>query len=261
MRGLDAALPLWALAIIFVGGGAAISLLGFAIVHHTGFRSPDAMMDTMVSAFSGKATALFGILLVFVIVSEFNHFNGAQSTVDTEATALAQIIRDAHVFPAADRARVSAKVGAYARAVTGSEVHTLGKHGTESPAALAALTQLQYTVQGLRPTGAQQTEYYSKLADEFTALVNARRDRIEAASAAIPNVMLYLLIGGALAFTLTMLSFSGGADRVYVPMMGALGALTGGGLLLTVLFDYAFSGSLAVSMDAYHRGALAALLG
>src|SRR3569833_484824 len=261
MRSLDAALPLWALAILFVVGGAVISLGAFAIVHRSGRRSPDAMKDTMVSAFSGKATALFGILLVFVIVSEFNHFNDAQGTVDTEATALAQIVREVRVFPPADQVRVRAEAAVYARDVTGPELRSLGKHGTESVTALAALERLQRTIQLLNPSGPQQTEYYDKLADEMEELVNARRDRIEAASAAIPNVLLYLLFGGAIAFVLTMQSFSAGAGRVLLVHIFSLGALTGAGLLLTVVLDYAFTGNVAVSMNAYHKGVLGSLLG
>lgn len=261
MRSMDAALPLWALTILFVGGTAAISMTGFWVFHRSGLRSPDAMMDTMVSAFSGKATALFGILLVFVIVSEFNHFNAAQNTADQEATALAQIVRDTRVFPAADQESVNDAVRGYVRAVTTSEWKSLSDDGAESPAALDALARLQHTVQDLAPHGTRQATYYAKLADEQEILVNARRDRLDAASAAIPNVLLYLLFAGAVVFLVTMLSFSAGADRVLLLMMLSLGALTGAGLLITVVLDFAFSGTIGVSTEAYHTGALARLVG
>jgi hypothetical protein len=256
MRTLVETVPLWALTLIFVGGTCILTMAGFVLVHRTGFRSPDAMMDTMVSAYSGKATALFGILLVFVIVSEFDHFKSAQSTVDAEATALAQVSRDAHVFPQADTARVDAAIGRYVRVVRGPEWASLHRHGAESPQALAALDNLQNQVQRLQPSTARQSVYYGKLADELQSLVEARRDRLDAAHAAIPNILLYLLFGGAVAFIMTMLSFSQGAERVLVAMALSLGALTGAGLLITVVLDYAFSGDVGISTEAFRQGAL-----
>jgi hypothetical protein len=261
MRSLDAALPLWALTILFVGGVSVLTLLGFVLVHRSGFRSPNTGMDTMVSAFSGKATALFGILLVFVIVSEFDHFNNAQSTVNGEATALAQVSRDAQVFSPAERARVDSSIRRYVLAVTGPEWSSMRNDGTESTAALSALAKLQRDVQQLKPFGPQQTTYYGKLADELENLVEARRDRLDAAQGAIPDVLLYLLFGGAACFIMTMLSFSPGAERVLIAMALALGALTGAGLLITVVLDYAFSGTVGISTDAFHQGALAGIVG
>jgi hypothetical protein len=40
-----------------------------------------------------------------------------------------------------------------------------------------------------------------------------------------------------------------------------LAALTGAGLLITVILDYAFSGTVAISTAAFHRGALGLLIG
>src|SRR2546423_14819170 len=121
MRWVLNEVPAWALALIFIVGMTAVCLGGFLLVHRLGIRSPSTGMDTMVSAFSGKATALFGILLVFVIVAEFNHFNETKSGVAREASALAQIDRDSGPFPTDVRQRLRDDAGAYARAVVYDE--------------------------------------------------------------------------------------------------------------------------------------------
>ena len=69
----------------------------------------------------GSIAALFGLLLAFVIVVEFQNFEDAQGSVSGEADGLATIVRNSHAFPAADGARVRAAVGAYARAVAEDE--------------------------------------------------------------------------------------------------------------------------------------------
>ena len=69
----------------------------------------------------GSIAALFGLLLAFVIVVEFQNFNDAQASVSREADGLATIVRDSQAFPAADGARVRTAVGAYARVVAEDE--------------------------------------------------------------------------------------------------------------------------------------------
>jgi hypothetical protein len=104
VRRLVADVPIWGLALLFVGGTVVFAVVGFFVVRATDFRSPSTGADTYVSAFGTRASTLFGILLVFVIVSEYSAYQGAQNTVRTEATNLAEIVRNTESFPAGARA-------------------------------------------------------------------------------------------------------------------------------------------------------------
>src|SRR3954469_20211765 len=127
MRSLVHDLPIWALALLFLGGLILLSVGGFLAFERLDLRSPNTGADTMVGAFSSRATTLFGILLVFVIVSEFDHYNDTQTTAQKEASALAQILRDSGPAPATVRRDLTAAVAAYADEVVHREWDELGR--------------------------------------------------------------------------------------------------------------------------------------
>jgi hypothetical protein len=260
MRSLVNDVPIWALALIFTGCTVALALGGFAVANRLGLRSPNTGADTMVSAFSGRATTLFGILLVFVIVSEFNHFNDTQTTTQKEASALAQIVRDSGPFPVVVREEVRSAVGAYANEVVHDEWDRLGRTGEPSPRGLTLIGDIETAVQSYNPQTATTRAFYDKLVGQLDDLVDARRDRIQAAGPAIPTVMLWLLFGGAVVFIVTMFAFSAAMDRLLVALIVTVAVLTAGGLLVTVLLDYPFSSSIAVSSEPFREGVLASLV-
>jgi hypothetical protein len=260
MRSLVHDLPIWGLSLLFLGGLIVFALVGFVAFERLDLRSPSTGADTMVGAFSSRATTLFGILLVFVIVSEFNHFNDTQTTAQKEASALAQIVRDSGPFPAAVQSELRLAVAAYANEVVHDEWARLGRSGRPSPRGLALIATIETTIQHYEPATPAAKSFYDKLVGQLDTLVDARRDRIQAAGPAIPNVMLWLLFGGAAVFILTMFAFSAAKDRLLVALIVVLTALTAGGLLVTVLLDYPFSSKIAVSSDPFREGVLAQLV-
>ena len=86
----------------------------------------------------GVVAALFGLILAFVIVIEFQNFDSAQGNVGQEADSLAAITRDSRAFPAAEGGRVRRAVGTYVRAVVGNEWPEM-RDGHESAAAVSAI--------------------------------------------------------------------------------------------------------------------------
>jgi uncharacterized membrane protein YgdD (TMEM256/DUF423 family) len=260
MRSVVNSIPTWGLALIFIGGAITVGLTGFWLFGRLGLRSPNAGADTAVSAFSNKATALFGVLLVFTIVSEFGHVDTGNQTVDREATALAQVVRDSQPFPPAVAASIRSAAGDYVNTVVRQEWHSIGAGGKPSTAAANALDLLQTRIYSFSPKGTGQVELYHQTATVYNDLVSARRDRLQAADPAIPTALLWLLLVGSIVFIGSMLAFSRTNDRLLSVLIVGVCALTGAGLLVVVLFDYPFSGSNAISTSAFHQGALATLI-
>jgi hypothetical protein len=260
MRALVNDLPAWLLAVIFIGGWVAFALAGFKLTDRSGLRSPSTGVDTWVSALSNKVNALFGILLVFVIVSEFNHYKDAQRTAEREATALAEIVRDSRAFPPAEQSTLNAAVAAYGNAVVHDEWKELRDDGRPSGDANALLGDLELAIQRYEPQTESAKVFYGEVATEVNDVVDARRDRIGAADSAIPDVLLWLVFFGGVCFVGTAFGFSAGKDDLLLSMLVPLAALTGAGLFVLVLFDYPFSGTIAISTHAFHEGILQGLI-
>jgi len=252
--------PIWALALIFVGASLAVALGGLWLAGRLGIRSPSTGADTMVGAFSTRATTLFGILLVFVIVSEYGHFNDTQTTAQKEASALAQILRDSGPFRADAREQITQAVGAYANEVVHHEWDTLARSGNESERGLPLIRDIERAITVYEPKSANQRAFYDDIVSQLDDVVDARRDRIQDAGSAIPNILLWLLFAGAVVFVLTMVGFSAAIDRLLVPLIVGVAILVAGGLLVTVLLDYPFSSSIGVTSDPFREGILGQLV-
>jgi len=259
MRTLVSSVPVWGLVILFVGGMMVLSAVGFLLVQKLDFRSPSTGADTYVSAFGTRASTLFGILLVFVIVSEYGSFQGSQRTVRAEATNLAEIIRNTQSFPAAPRDRIRGAVVAYTDEVVHRE-WTLMEDGEQSDVASGKLDGIQHAISSYSPSDEADKVFYGAAVGNFDAVVNARRDRIDSAKEHIPTPLLGLLFAGAIVFVLTMFVFSAAKDSLLLALIVTLAAIVGAGLFATVVLDYPFTGSLGISPDPFFEGALKGLV-
>lgn len=259
MRALVESTTSWELVLLFVGGAIVLSLAAGAPIHALGLRSPSTGADTMVSSFAGRVTTLFGILLVFVIVAEFQTYQDAQSTVQNEATQLASLVRNTQSFPAAPRDRIRAAISRYGNTVVHVEWKLMGS-GQESLQASKDLDGIQRALASFSPTREADKQFLTGAINNFDALVNARRDRIDVAQKHLPWPLLALLFAGAAVFTLNMFMFYAAKDSILVVMVILLAALAGAGLYACVVLDYPFSGSLAISNAVFHQGALGGLV-
>jgi hypothetical protein len=259
VRWLVDSVPTALLALLFVAGAVALALGATQLTRRLGLRSPSTGMDTMVSSIGAKTTALFGILLVFVIVSEFNHFNAAEGTAQREATALSGLVRSSWAFSPEAQKVIAADVDAYVSEVTDVDWPRLGRDGTSGPRTLTLLGRLTRDVQSYEPRSPSAAAFYTNAVTQLEAASDARRERVQSATRAIPDVLVWLLVAGAIAFVVSTAMFSAGAERVWLTATVSVAALAGAGLFVVVLLDYPFSGSLAISSDPFREGLLAHL--
>ncbi len=158
---------------------------GFVLTRRFDFRSPSTGAGTYVSTFGTRASTLFGILLVFVIVSEYGSFQGASRTVRAEATNLAEIVRNTQSVPAGPKERIRVAVVAYADEVVHREWRLMDE-GQESDVASSKLDGIQHALAGFAPASEADKAFYGGAVSNFDLLVNARRDRIDASKEHIP---------------------------------------------------------------------------
>ncbi|WP_367038264.1 hypothetical protein [Streptomyces sp. Je 1-332] len=75
----------------------------------------------MIGVVLGMYAAIYGIILAFVVVAEWEGLNAAETNVALEASQTAEVLRDASAFPAGQERRVTNAVGAYVRVVVNEQ--------------------------------------------------------------------------------------------------------------------------------------------
>jgi hypothetical protein len=247
------------LVLLGVGGTVAVSMLGFALYRRGRLRAPNVGADTMVESFATRAETLLGVLLVFVIVSLYGSFQSTRESVATEATGLAQFVRDTQAFPPAVGRPLRVRVAAYIREVRGPEWHEM-REGRSSPRAVLLLDRIYSVLLGHSPRGAQQRLFYEDAIQHLDAVSTARRARLSHIEGSIPGALWLLVLTAAAVGVITMYPFAKSFDRLQFTLIGVSSVLIGAGLVVALLLDYPLAGSLAVGPEPFSQGVLADVL-
>jgi hypothetical protein len=153
----------------------------------------------IVAAMLGVLAAFFGLLLAFVVVIQFQNHDDARANVETEADALAAIVRDNQALGGSEADRVRGAVATYVRAVVQDEWPRLRAAGQESPRAAAALDSLYQTLQGIEPRTYRARAFYDDSVRQLNIALDARRNRLADGRGGLPAEVAALIIVGAVA--------------------------------------------------------------
>ena len=214
----------------------------------------------VASQMLGVVAALFGLLLAFIIVIAYQNYGDTQSSVSSEADALAAIVRDSATFPQAAGDEVRRAVGSYVRIVVDEEWPRM-QDGDESARAWAAVDGVFTALQAVEPDSARTEAFYDDAVRQLNAALEARRDRLDDAEAGLPWVIVVLLLVGSLVilgYTVLVGSRSFGFHAI-----GAVSIALVVGLSLVVLIAlvYPFSGDLAIDPAPFRTASLAQFFG
>lgn len=204
----------------------------------------------------GVVATLFGLLLAFVVVLAFQDYDDASQNVRLEADSLAQLVRDAGAFQPADRARIDAAVGAYVTAVVNDEWPLL-REGKSSDRASARVGGIFRTLQTVQPRTPAATGFYDDAVRRLNDFLAARRARLEDASGGLSGLIVALLALGTaviLGYAVLVGSRSAGFHAVGA---GAIAVVLGFSLVVLLIFNYPFSGDLAIDPGPFRDGVLA----
>jgi hypothetical protein len=135
------------------------------------------------------------------------------------------------------------------------------RDGKVAPNGQDAVDELFSTLQTVEPTTHAQRGFYQAAAGALTTLAADRRDRIAATDSALPQAFWVLIILTALLSVVMTLFIRAHRLAVDLLMVAAVASVVGVGLLTTLLLEYPFSGSIAVTSTPFLEGALGHLPG
>jgi hypothetical protein len=256
LRGLVDTLPTWALVLLVVGLVVGITLLGVWLARR--FVAPTRQgFDAEVSSqLLGVVATVFGLLLAFVVVITFQAYDDAGDNARQEADSLAQIVRDSGALSPADHARVSAAVGAYVRSVVDDEWQRL-RDGKESPRAGKDVERLYGAMESVHPSTPAARAFYDDSVRRLNDALSSRRNRLSDASGGLSALIVGLLLLGSFVILGYVVLVGSRSAAFHAVGASAIALVLGFSLAVLLIFNYPYSGDLAVDPGAYRQGVLA----
>ncbi|MBO1336858.1 DUF4239 domain-containing protein [Streptomyces sp. VRA16 Mangrove soil] len=245
------------LAALLGGGAVVLALAGCVLVRRRFPRLATGAYNEMIGVVLGMYAAIYGIILAFVVVAEWEGLGEAQTNVAAEASQTAEVLRDASAFPPRQHRKVVGAMDAYVHAVVDKQ-WPLMRTGSPDPGLTNPEVVRLYTVfQSYEPRTEAQKTYYTQAVTTLGVIAEARRTRLSDAEQSLPMLLDVLVYGGALV--MLPLTFLYGIESLRAQLMfvASVAALIGVSLLLCLTLDHPFAGDLAVSPQPFKEGVLA----
>jgi uncharacterized membrane protein YwzB len=244
--------PEWALALIFVGGAVAVTLGLLVLVRRYLDHWRDMGSVEGVLGVAAMVMTLYALVLAFVVVNLYSDYDKASTDVSDEANSLGAVVQDARAFPLAARQRVDAAVVRYVTEVRRHEFDRLAKGGHD---------EMFDSVNRFSPVTPTQSAFYRAAVDQLNVFVGERENRVAKAGTSIPPPLMGLLIFLAIATVLVTLFINTGHRGLDLALVIAVAIVVSAGFVTALILQYPYSGTIAVSSDAFTRGSLTHLVG
>jgi hypothetical protein len=191
---------------------------------------------------------LYAVLLGFAVIVVWERFNDAENAVAREAGAAAAIYRLTHAIGDAPGAAVRSRLSAYLEAALTEDWPAM-ERGRSSPGVTRALDSLYTALFAFHPSDAREVAIQTELLHQVDLLTQARRERLVGAAGTVPGAIWFVLFTGAL-LTISFTLFFGNENLLAQAMMtAALSVLILSALLVVVVIDHPFAGSVKVTPE------------
>ncbi|GGS07496.1 hypothetical protein GCM10010252_52890 [Streptomyces aureoverticillatus] len=245
------------LAVLLGGGAVLVAVTGTLLLRRGLSRLTDGTYNDMVGVVLSMYAAIYGIILAFVVVAEWETLNDAERNVAAEATQTAEVVRAASAFPPEQERRVTDAVGAYVHAIVEKQ-WPLMRDGRPDPGLTnPEVVGLYRVFQEYEPKTEAEKVYYEQSVSTLGDVAAARRTRLADAQQSLPPLLNVLIYGGALIMLPLTFLYGIKSLRAQLMFVVSVAALIGVSLLLCLTLDHPFSGDLSVSPAPFKEGVLA----
>ncbi|MFC5720987.1 hypothetical protein ACFP1Z_12495 [Streptomyces gamaensis] len=245
------------LAIVFVGGIVILSIAGSLLTRRRFPHLVEGRHNETIGVVLGMYGAIYGIILAFVVVAEWEALGAARNNVATEATQTAEVLRDSTAFPAAQQQRISAAIGEYVHAIVEKQWPRMRWGNPDPNLTDPQVKGLYRAFQEYEPTTEAQKAYYSQAVTNLGGVASARRTRLATSQEQLPVLLTALVYGGAMVVIPLTFLYGIRSIRVQILFVTSVAALIGVSVLLVLTLDRPFSGSLSVPPAPFKEGVLA----
>jgi hypothetical protein len=244
--------PLWGVGLLLAGAAAlGAMLLGLAACRFLTFEFRHRHNDVAAAIFSVVGVT-FAVLLAFVAMLAWQHFNEAKAASYAEAGCALDVYNASVGFADPEKSEMRDDILGYLEAVVEVEWPAQAR-GLTVDRGSAYLHQLNAVALGLKPSGVADGNRQALLLQSLTRLWDARQSRLLAADTTIPAVVwVVTVIGGVL--TVSFASFLGVPSLpMHLAMSAALAVSGVLVLILIIALSNPFRGDFRVSTRPFDR--------
>jgi Protein of unknown function (DUF4239) len=233
--------------IVFVGMSLLALVVFRRLVSQTRLESAHHVSGEVFFSLSG---VLYAVLVAFVVVVVWEQFGDADQATESEASAVADLLRDSQAFPAADRPQVQQALISYMQDVVNDEFPRM-RRGDTIEQQSEQLTHVWESYLKIQPVTRTEIAFYDEAIERLDDLSSSRAERIATSQSEIPGELWILLIGGG-AVVMTFTFMFGTPDLViHATAVALTAALMGFVMYLIFALEHPFVGTLSVKPDPY----------
>jgi hypothetical protein len=246
----------WVVAIVVIGVWTGLSLLGLVIFNKFSSAEHRHKDTETVGLTYAIVAVVYAVLIGFIVVNVFESSAKGDEIATTEANQLSSLKLDSLGLSTDESKLIRESVNKYLDIVIQKEWPAQQAGNLSDEVFQPGWTQLSVLSMQLaayEPDANSRGQAVTKTAmlAVMDEVVQARRNRIEAAGDHVPDVIWQiLLLAGAIAVGYTYL-FGAHSFKIHLAITGLIAATISLVFVLIIALDYPFRGEVSVSDEAY----------
>ena len=153
-------------------------------------------INTVLGFLLNTFALYFGVLLALLSIAVFENHNKAEDTVVGEAAAIIKLYRDLPGYPQPMQKQLAEVLDRYVDEVIGPG-WVIQARGEANPKEILIFGEFHRMISQFQPSNVGEAARYGETLRALDGFVEARRLRISAATRAIPTIMWFIVLIGA----------------------------------------------------------------
>ncbi len=244
--------PAWWLVVIAI---VALPALAVSIQWLIRRRAPSVASgehNDAVGFLGATAAVVYAIIVGFMVITLWENYVAAGDTVQNETVSLRDLVQFSSAFGPATQKEIRQLVVQYGNSVATMEWQEMAK-GEASSATQEDLDRLITAVQSLRVQDPAQQEVLGTMLAQVDQVGSERQKRLELSGPQIPAPMWLAVILTSVVTIVFCLLFEVKSTWLRYFMVAAVAAVISSILVLSLLLEYPFSGTIEVNPTPFQH--------
>jgi len=240
--------PLWAQALVFVGGALTVALVARWIVNAVHSGQIFGRAREAANILRQPTTTLVALTLVLSGAQVMGEFHRTEADTAREASVLERLYRDAQAYGGVQSVEFRETLVAYAQSVVNKEWSAMQRM-EEDQETKQIFAHLFTQVHQMSAANPREQMWLNDIVTQVNLSADLRRARISSAQSCMPWIFYMVVICGTTVILCFSALVSPGRGSELVIVSHAL--VIGLALLLVASLDLPFSGTLGIKSDVF----------